>query len=111
MIRWRIAAMRSGDLYHRIVSHTGNPSIFGGTNLNENIFSRGIDWVIASGDAYGYSAFPRFWAGDEMTTEDFCVRASSLATVGKEIWLSELQGAAAVLSGQYGAPVSGREQQ
>ena len=112
MIRWRVRAVREVDGTHPISSHTGNPTVFGGLNLNENIFSRGIDWDIAEGDGYGYSSFPVSATG-EMSPVDYCVRTSALSTAGggKPIWMSELQGGPTAHSRRFGRPISGAEQQ
>jgi len=83
MAKWRVGTIRKSDpnaAGRRVGTHTGNPSIFGGTNLNENIFSRGVDWDIAAGDVYGFSSFPS-GGTDQDTDKDIdtlnlCVRMS-----------------------------------
>lgn len=114
MACWRYEALDESDGQHPIGSHTGNPSIFGGINLNENIFSRGVDWDVAPGDCYGFSSFPRTGLGDRvMNPVDLAARMSSVTTVGngKPVWMSELQGGPTAHSGCFGPPISGAEQQ
>jgi beta-galactosidase len=110
MARWRTEALKRGDPVHPVSNHTGNPSLFGGTNVNENIFTRGIDWDIAPGETYGYSSFPKA-GGRPMSPEEFCMRTSALTSVGKPIWMSELQGGPTAIGRNWGPPLSGAEQQ
>lgn len=110
MSTWRVATVKNADPKHIVATHTGSPTVFGGLNLNENIFSRGIDWDVATGDAYGYSSFPK--TATPMAPDEFCVRTSAVATAGnKPMWMSELQGGQAVVAGMYGTPLTGAEQQ
>lgn len=111
MSAWRVETLKNVDPHHVVVTHTGSPTVFGGINLNENIFSRGIDWDVAVGDAYGYSSFPKTIV--PMEPDEFCVRSSAVATAGRDkpMWMSELQGGQAVVAGMYGSPLTGAEQQ
>ena len=113
MIGWRSRALRENDPRHVVSSHTGNPSVFGGANMNETLFSRGVDWDIAEADGYGYSSFPAATGPGAMSAEEFCVRASAVATAGKgkPFWMSELQGGPTAGSGRFGPPLTGAEQQ
>jgi beta-galactosidase len=112
MARWRVEALKAADPRHPVSSHAGNPSIFGGQHLNENLFTRGIDWDVALGDTYGYSSFPSYFP-TRMPPEEFLMRTSSLSTIGdgKAIWMSELQGGPSTLGRRWANPVSGAEQQ
>ena len=112
MARWRIDTLRAADPNHPVSSHTGNPTVFGGINLNENLFSRGIDWDIALGETYGFSSFPSAATGI-MPPEVVRLRCSSVTTAGggKPFWMSELQGGPTAQSRHFGPPVSGDEQQ
>ena len=112
MAAWRVEAIKRGDAAHPVSNHTGNPSLFGGVNINENIFSRGVDWDIAPGETYGYSSFPKA-GGRPMSPEEFCMRTSALTTCGggKPIWMSELQGGPTAVGGVWGPPLTGAEQQ
>jgi len=94
MARWRTKALRESDPNHPVSNHTGNPTIFNGVNLNENIFSRGVDWDIAAGESYGFSSFPVSGIRPPMTPVEYCLRTSGLSAVGdgKPIWMSEMQG-------------------
>lgn len=112
MARWRVNAIRAGDPDHFVSSHTGNPSIYGGISMNENLFARGIDWDVAAGDGYGFSSFPKTHFGNMSPTE-IGMRMSAVATAAphKPLWMSELQGGQTCLAGVYGDPVRGDEQQ
>ena len=112
MIRWRVAAIRVADDKHFISSHTGNPSIHGGVNINENIFSRGIDWDVAEADGYGVSIFPKI-PDAEQSPVDFCLDVSACLTAPGEnpLWISELQGGPTAEAGKMGWPIRGDEQQ
>lgn len=111
---WRYEALDEWDGSHPIGSHTGNPTIFDGTNDNENIFSRGIDSDVAQGAHYGLSVFPR--GGDvarDMDGVAIAARMNSVTSANgeKPTWMSELQGGPAAQSGMYGPAISGAEQQ
>jgi beta-galactosidase len=112
MARWRVQTIRNADPVRPVGSHTGNPTVLGGRNLNENLFSRGNDWDIAAGDFYGFSSFPISGAAPgNMTGVDLAARMSLLSTTHAEVWLSELQGGPCCLAGEFAPPLSGAQQQ
>lgn len=111
MAEWRVAAIRAGDPRHPVGTHTGTPTVTSGQNLNEILFSRGIDRDVAAGDLYGYSSFPKQrdpYAGEAWTMRTAMITESG---IGKPIWMSELQGGPTALARTWGAPLPGAEQQ
>lgn len=121
MARWRFEALASVPPRKFINNHTGNPSVFGGVNLNENAFSRGLDWENARADGYGFSAYPlqigATYSENVSTAEQhkgavsYCVRLASCLQVGKPVWLNELEGGPLNLHGRYSRRLAAAEQQ
>jgi len=108
MAQWRTDTLKKADPDHPVSNHTGSLTIDGGVNLNENIFSRGIDWDIAVGDTYGFSSFPLCGAiRKDMTPVDFWMRTNAHQSIGKPIWMSELQGGPTAAGGTHGPPLPG----
>lgn len=92
-MRFRYEAIKEGDPDHFVSAHCGGPCTVVGDDSQYKPFQRGNDWEHADQlDGYGCSHFP-FWQGypDDV---DYALRVETIrsASMGKPMWISELQG-------------------
>lgn len=118
--RDRYEIVKSRDPLHRVTVHPASPSPLdpgGIASSNPHLIewnqaiNRGNDWFFADDlDGIGCSSFPKWGNQDDV---DFYVRMNYMksAARGKPMWLSELQGSAAMTENKITAPVQPAEQQ
>ncbi|MEO8376413.1 MAG: alpha-amylase family protein [Candidatus Sumerlaeota bacterium] len=116
----RCNAIKNVDRSHPVTVHAASPCPLepggiGSSNVHlieyNQAINRGNDWAFADNlEGIGCSSFPK-WGN--LTDTDFSLRMNFVhsAARGKRIWLSELQGSAAMTENRITPAVSARDQQ